>query len=191
MKKKLTNILVELFEGIRMYRSQINDLHKDSLDMNGQINRLNKLVPEQKDLDFYLISGNHLVKHKNYKDPVEIVSKSRKDFTHLGVHQGKVKLEDGVELELIHPSQSSKYPDLRYMSNYPEYMDMPDILGIGHIHKSGYETHRNTPVFYLGTFMDEPITKKHKFKPDIGAWIVELEIDEGKIKGGNSEWIKY
>jgi len=181
----------DLFEGIRIYRSQIDNLHKDSLDMNGQIDRLNKLIPEQKDLNFYLISGNHLVKHRNRRDPVKTISKSRKDFTHLGVYQGKVKLEDNVELELIHPSRNSKYPDLSYMSNYPEYMDLPDILGIGHLHKSGYEIYKGIPVFYLGTFLEETQSRKNKFKPDIGAWIVELEIDGGKIEGGNLEWIEY
>ncbi|MCK4730295.1 MAG: hypothetical protein KAT28_03165 [Candidatus Aenigmarchaeota archaeon] len=182
----------DLFEGYRIYRSQLNDLLPDCFGIKEQIKYFNKLIPGQKDLNMKLISGNHLIKNHKGKNVVEELCYKRKDIDYLGKYDGLVELKDGVTMEIIHPSRGSPY---RGLFEFGEYLNLfstnPDILGVGHKHISNCHLYNDIACYHLGTFLNEPNRKNNKVSPDIGAWIVELDIDNGEILSNKSDWISY
>ena len=182
----------DLFEGYRIYKSQINELLPDCFGMKEQIKHFNKLIPKQKDLNIKLISGNHLVKNHKGKNVVEELCYIRKDIDYLGKYECLVGLKDGVTMEIIHPSRKSRYGRLSEVNNYLNLLpEKPNILGIGHKHISNCHLYNDVVCYHLGTFLSEPNKKNNKFSPDIGAWIVELDIDGGEIISNKSDWISY
>ncbi|RLJ00973.1 MAG: hypothetical protein DRP06_00655 [Candidatus Aenigmatarchaeota archaeon] len=181
----------DLFEGYRIYPAQLNELHPDCYGIKEQINYFNELIPEQRDLNMKLISGNHLIKNNKGKNVVQELCDQRVDIDYLGKYTGYVGLKDGLTMNLIHPSRKSLYGKLYKTNKYLNtFQNKPDIFGIGHKHKSDCKLYGSTQVYHLGTFLDKK-PNANQYPPDIGAWIIELDIDNGEIISNNSEWIGY
>ncbi len=181
----------DLFEGYRIYPEQLDKLHPDCYGIKEQIKYFNKLIPEQGNLNMKIISGNHLIKNHKGKNVVQEICDQRTDIDYLGKYLGVIGLKDGLTMNLIHPSRKSPYGKMYETNKYLNiFQDKPDIFGIGHKHKADCNLHGDTMVYHLGTFLDNK-PKAHQHPPDLGAWIVELDIDNGEIISNNSEWIGY
>ena len=138
-----------------------------------------------------VISGNHLIKNRKSNNVVQELCEQRTDLDYLGKYLGYIGLKDGLTMNIIHPSRKSPYGKIKRTFKYLDaFQTKPDILCIGHKHKSDCRLYGNTLVYYLGTFLDKK-PKSNQYPPDIGAWIVELDIDNGEIISNNSEWIGF
>ena len=177
----------DFFDGTNIYRGQYRDLKPFCDSLKGQIEYFNEIIPEQ-DMHFYSIAGNHDKKGKQLNQ-VKYLSARRGDIDYLGRFSAEVELSDGLILSLIHPSRNSGYPNMNKPHKYiKELENPPNVLGVGHIHKSDKKIIDGTRVYNLGTFKDQSTKNREN---NIGGWIVELEGVEGKLIKNSSEWIFY
>ena len=187
----------DILDGVNVYQGQVNDLLPDCVNLQGQIERADKLIKKDNNLKKVLISGNHDL--RNYQkqgiDPVKLLTDSRKDMEYLGQYYGRAKLKDDLVLELVHPSGSAPYSkDYRIMTYLRERPidTYPDILGVGHLHTALYRDYQGTNSYLLGSFMgDTDFTRRKGLSGTVGGWVVELDVEDGQIKKIKNELVKY
>ena len=178
----------DVFDGANIYRGQQKSLKPYCDSLKGQIKYFNEIFPEQKNFEINTIAGNHDKKGKQLNQ-VKRLSSERKDINYLGRFFANVELADELKLSLIHPSRNSGYPSFYKPKNYlKELINPPNVLGIGHVHKSSKQKIGDIRVYNLGCFKDIP--SKNRIN-NIGGWIVELDGEKGKLKSNSSEWIYY
>ena len=143
----------------------------------------------------YAITGNH--EHNTfYKfagfDVGKQLATRLKNFHYLGNMRGIIKLDYGKKIEILHPGGGSSYALSYKPQKIVESLEggsKPDILLIGHFHKSLYMYYRNVHTLMTGTlqsqtsFMRENGLAAHK-----GFYIIDLEIGKNGIKSINPEY---
>ena len=187
----------DLVDGIGVYLGQYNDLLPDAMNLEAQIDKAIKEYPRKKGITTEIISGNHDLRQfqRQGVDPVREVSKRRKDFKFLGQNYGRMRLEDDILLEIVHPSGGAPYSkDYRirtYLRERP-ISTYPQILAMGHLHCSMFEDVQGTLSYLVGAFMgDTDYTRRKGLVTTVGGWNVDLDIDDGNIKKVRNEFIKY
>jgi hypothetical protein len=107
-----------------------------------------------------------------------------------------VYLTPKCTMELRHPWDGGSYA----ISYKPQKMiesisggDKPNIIGVGHYHKSLYMEYRNVHAFLTGTFQAQtPFMKGKGLAAHMGGWIVEIQVDDkGTISRIKPEFIPY
>lgn len=187
----------DIGDGVDVYKGQINDLLPDCITIQGQIDYIVKNYPRKKNIKTVLISGNHDTRQYERQgvDIAKSVADRRRDINYIGQSYGRVKLKDEVLLELVHPTGSSPYAkDYKFKTYLRErpINTYPDLLAMGHLHSALFEDVQGTQSYMTGCFLgDTEFTRRRGLNPAIGGWIVELNIEDGKIKKNTSSWIKY
>lgn len=184
-----------------------NDNKVDGID--NMIDYVVNKHPFRKNIMFYTISGNHdlsFLRTRGINICREIV-KYREDMVYLGHNKISVKFNN-LLLCLSHGNERYGRGEKRYQRYYKDYLtasEKPDIIALGHIHRSGYRKYNDTHILQTPALVDTP---KYLLSKGIcsqkGFWTADIstvdenviispklyEIDDGlgisrvKIKGG-------
>lgn len=120
----------------------------------------------------------------------------RNDLRYLGYVEHDIVLPgDGTHfLRVMHPgggsAQALSHTAQRIVESFA-VTDVPDVLLIGHYHKSHFTpSYRGCHILQTGCMQDQsPFVRKNKIIPHIGFWTVELELtDEGAVRSILPRW---
>lgn len=124
----------------------------------------------------------------------------RTDLKYLGYMEHDVSFvtpEGGETIVRVqHPGGGSAYA----LSYTPQKIveslsggDKPNILILGHYHKSGYFFPRNVHAVLAGCFMDQsPFMRKKRLAAHVGGWIIEVtQAPDGSVLRFNSTFIPF
>lgn len=123
----------------------------------------------------------------------------RDDIEYLGYLEADVLFgADNVftKVRLMHPGGGSSYAVSYKPQKIVESIsihDKPDILIIGHYHKSMYMQHQGVHVIQAGTTKDQDLfMRKHQLAAHIGGWIVEFtQLPDGSVGSITTTWIPF
>lgn len=187
----------DISDGYEVYRHHVNELKSDAIGWS----RLKQYVidnyPARDGITTHFITGNH--DYKFYKSTGlyfgNEIAQRRDDLNWLGEMNARVIFEDGIDIELIHPSGGSPYTlGYRAQTLYRERPldERPTFGAIGHIHGKLHGHAEGVEVFYPGCWQGTTTYIKRKgLSSKIGGWIVELEIANGEVRRISPEWIGY
>lgn len=187
----------DISDGYEVYRHHVNELKSNAIGWSRLKNYVVDNYPQRDGVTTHFITGNH--DYKFYKATglyfgAEIDS-MRDDLNWLGEMNARVVFEDGVDLELIHPSGGSPYTlGYRAQTLYRERPldERPTFGVVGHIHGKLHGHAEGVEVFYPGCWQGTTTYIKRKgLSSTIGGWIVELEIEDGDVRRIKPEWIGY
>lgn len=147
------------------------------------VDEICRVYPKIDGITTHFITGNHdssIAKRCGYNIGPAIASK-RTDMQYLGQDCAIVRLTPNCTLELRHPWDGTAYS----LSYKPQKMiealaggEKPNILAIGHYHKSEYLFYRNVHSFQVGTFCAQtPFMRGKGISAHMGGWIVEINVD--------------
>jgi predicted phosphodiesterase len=133
--------------------------------------------------------GNHdasFIKHVGL-DIGKPIAQLRPDLKYLGQGQAYVKLTPNCVLELRHPGGGSAYALSYKPQKIIESMfggTKPNILALGHFHKSEYMFYRNVHMFQTGTLQAQSgFMRDHGLVACVGFWIVTVHVgDDGEVR---------
>lgn len=177
----------DMTEGLKMRKGHEYEVYTVSAD-----ELLDDVVinyPYREGITTHFISGNHdasIYRHVGY-DICEAIARNRPDMHYLGRDCAVVNLTPNCTLELRHPWDGTTYATSYKIQKMVEAMESdskPNILAVGHYHKTEYLFHRNVHVFQSGCFQGQtPFTRGKGISISMGGWIIEAEVDEdGTIK---------
>lgn len=174
-----------------------NDVLANTLD--GQIKILAEQYPSYPGITTYFVTGDDhegwfqkdLGLDVGYYIERRLRDKyGRKDLVFLGFMEADINIareEDNLKLRVQHPGGGSAYalsyaPQKLIESLMPE--EKPDILLLGHYHKSEYlPAYNGVHVIQTGTTMDQtPFMRKKKIKSMLGAWRVTVNLQAKTTK---------
>lgn len=165
---------------------QMRPGHQYECYMQGADEHVNEIcrVYPNNGIKTHFITGNHdssTMKRCGYNIGTTIAQK-RPDMEYLGQDCAIVYLTPNCSMELRHPWDGSSYA-ISYKSQ--KMMDAlsggekPNILAIGHYHKSEYLFYRNIHCFQTGTFCGQtPFMKGKGLAAHMGGWIIDIDVDE-------------
>ncbi|MFA7109470.1 MAG: hypothetical protein WC162_10050 [Sphaerochaetaceae bacterium] len=127
-----------------------------------QVEEITEVYPRRNGTVTEFITGNHDA--SVYKisgcDVGKLIARQREDMLYLGRDCVVVNLTPNCTLELRHPWDGTAYA-LSYkpqkMIEAMEADSKPNILGIGHYHKSEYLFYRNIHCFQVGCFLPQAV----------------------------------
>jgi UDP-2,3-diacylglucosamine pyrophosphatase LpxH len=157
-----------------------------------------KNYPCREGITTYFITGNHdasIYKQVGY-DIGAAIAASRPDMKYLGRDCALVHLTPNCTLELRHPWDGSAYALSYKMQKMIEAMESdskPNILAVGHYHKTEYIFYRNVHALQTGCFQGQtPFTRGKGISVHLGGWIVTVRVlEDGTIAGFQPEFIPY
>jgi len=165
------------------------DAHTDEVIRN---------YPKVDGITTHCILGNHdasFVKHVGL-DISRTIAKERPDMRFLGMDQAYIHLTPNCMLELRHPGGGSAYAISYKPQKIIEAMsggEKPNIIGIGHYHKSEYLFYRNVHAFQTGCMQAQtPWMRSKGISAALGGWIVEVKLNvDGGIERLQSAFIPF
>ena len=154
--------------------------------------------PHKRDAKTYYILGNHdLWFKKNAGAKLdEVVDSQRPDMKCLGEEEADIVFGGGSKLRLMHPGGGCSYA----LSYKPQKLveaiqggDKPNILAIGHYHKSAQFFYRNVFTLLSGTFEQQtPFMRSKSLAAHVGGWIIEGKSGkEGGIKYITATYVPF
>ena len=185
-------IIVHNCDGTDIYRSQQTDLTIHT--KMEQAEYVRDVLPSLTSGETLFVCGNHDLKNLvNSFDPGVIIN-AKPHYTYLGQIARDVEIA-GLDFRLIHlkgNAYSRGYNLQKYLRNLSP-LEMPDLLLRGHNHQSLYMITQGVQCFETGTFQ-KPISnfvKEHGMAGQVAAWIVEVDIDNGKLARIKPELMIY
>jgi len=156
-------------------------LHAISFDE--QLEHIVKHYPKRDGITTYFITGNH--DHFHIQNGGANIGKGieaqRSDMKYLGINTAVVKLGEHAKMELFHPQDGSSYALSYGGQKYLDSLnggDKPNILFVGHHHKSLYFLYRNVHYFEVpSTHSQSDWEKGKRIQNTSGAWIITVEVD--------------
>lgn len=153
-----------------------------------QRNEIVKVYPKINGITTEFITGNHdhsFIKRQGY-DIGKAISIDRPDMIYLGQAQAFVNLTPNCKLELRHPEDGTAYAISYKLQKMVEAMsggEKPNILAVGHYHKSEYLCYRNVQCVQAGTLQSQTPWERGKgISVAVGYWIIEIHVnDDGQI----------
>jgi len=173
--------------------------HKYECYVQGADDHVEEVVknyPERLGVKTEFITGNHdhsLIIRAGL-DIGKMVAARRDDMIYLGKSQARIKLTPKCVLELRHPVDGTAY-SLSYkpqkIVNAMSGGDKPNILAIGHYHKTEYLFYRNIHVLQTGCFQAQSDWMRNKgIDAHLGGWLVEVHVnDEGEVTRIKTEFL--
>jgi predicted phosphodiesterase len=136
----------------------------------------------------YFITGNHEYNSYMRGAGVEFGSvleeKLGKDAHFLGNAEGDLILKNGCKIKLLHPDGGSSYAISYKSQKIIESLEggkKPNVLLIGHFHKSEYIFYRNIHCIQAGTLEGQTkFMKGNSLSAHKGFWLLDIE---GNTKG--------
>jgi len=173
----------DISEGFKRSRpAHIFSLHAISFDE--QLEHIVKVYPKRQGITTYFITGNH--DHFHIENGGANIGKGisalRPDMIYLGINTAVIKLSEQCKMELFHPQDGSSYATSYAGQKYLDSLsggDKPNILFVGHHHKSIYFQYRNVHYFEVpATHSHSDWEKGKRIQNTSGAWIVTVDFDE-------------
>lgn len=124
------------------------------------------------------------------------IEKLRPDIKYAGYQFADFILGNGAKLRLEHAGGGSSYAvsytSQKMIEAYSE-ADRPDILLIGHFHKSEYVEWLGTHAFQLASTKEQDhFMHKKRLKSVLGGWIIEVLLDDdGKVRRVRQEFFPF
>lgn len=155
--------------------------------------------PERDGVVTAFIEGNH--DRKLYKDTGvrfgEQIAERREDLELIGDCFADVTLDEehDVNMQLVHPSGGVPYtPGYRAMTwlRDRDDEDKADITVFGHLHKFINAHVEGSEALYGGAWQGEtPYLQRKGIKPEVGGWIIEMELEDGDIRSWQTDRVQY
>lgn len=171
--------------------------HLNEIKVYGFENLLEYVVnnyPKREGIKTVVISGNHDLSFwkQNGVDLVKAVSRERDDILYAGQLYATIEV-NGVKIYVVHPDGGICYSRSYRLQKMIEQMEQrPDIVVRGHLHISMYLPYLGVHGFEAGCFQRQtPYLARKGLRPEIGGWIIELKVEDGKIKEIKPRWISY
>lgn len=186
----------DISDGIKMRPGHEYELYKISADeMKDDIV---KNYPRREGITTRFITGNHdasIYKHVGY-DIGKAIALERDDMEYLGRDCAIVKLTPNCTMELRHPWDGTAYAQSYKIQKMIEAMESdskPNILAVGHYHKTEYLFYRNIHAFQTGCFQSQtPFTRGKGISVALGGWIVGIEVNkEGTILSLTQKFVPF
>ena len=157
-----------------------------------------RVYPKRKGIITKFITGNHdhsLFKRAGF-DIGKVIAAERSDMEYLGMSNAIIFLTPNCTLELRHPIDGTAYALSYKIQKMVEAMsggEKPNILAVGHYHKTSYDFYRNVHAVQTGCFQGQtPFTRGKGISVSVGGWIIEIHVDEeGTINRFKQEYIPY
>jgi len=186
----------DIVDGLHVHRGQEYELY--ALGLFQQTKDVIENYPDIKGITTYYIKGNHDQWYEknagaNIDDKID---SCRDDMVCLGADEADILVGKKTILRLMHPGGGSSYA----LSYKPQKIiesieggNKPNILGIGHYHKSLQMFYRNVFCFLTGTFEHQtPFMRSKNLAAALGGWIIEGKAGKkGGIKELNAKFIPY
>ena len=173
----------DVVSGSNVYRGQENEIH--TFGFKRQADYAIKNYPLVKGIETFFICGNHDLDYwkRAGVDIGEIITAKRPDMVYLGQDQADVVLGN-VRIRLFHPGGGTAYADSYHLQRTIAALEAgtkPQILIMGHYHRTLYLFDRNVHGFLGGTFEGQTTFQLRKrINPMIGGWTVKCHIAKDK-----------
>lgn len=162
------------------------------------VSEIIRVYPGKKGITTHFITGNHdasIIKRCGYDIGYAIQAK-RQDMHYLGNSEAIVQLTPNCTMQLSHPLDGTAYAISYKTQKMIDAMsggEKPNILAIGHYHKSEYIFYRNVHAFQTGCFQAQtPFMKGKGLAAMMGGYIVEIHVTEdGTISRIKSEFVPF
>ena len=175
--------------------------HKYECYTQGADDHVSEIVnvyPKRDGITTHFITGNHdhsLIKRAGL-DIGRPIAEKRADLKYLGQSSAVIYLTDNCTLELRHPIDGTAYAISYKTQKMIEAMsggEKPNILGIGHYHKSEYIFYRNVHALQTGCLQAQtPWMRGKQIAAAMGGWILEVHVnDDGTIERIKQEFIPF
>lgn len=145
-----------------------------------------RVIGGSHDYSFFKSSGSDIIKR---------LAKERDDIEYLGYAGAYIDLTPNVDIYLCHPDGGTAYavsyqPQKKIENFTPE--NKPNIVFFGHYHRALYMEHRNVATLLTACFQAQtPFLKAKAIFPVIGAWIVDVTVNEDGVQRFRSELFRY
>lgn len=155
------------------------DLHGADEQVRGVVERYPKIG-----VTTHFITGDHDSWHMDNGgvDVGKAIRLQRPDMDYLGAMSATVKLGKNTTLMLMHPASGTAYAISYKPQKIVEALsggEKPNILAIGHYHKSEYLFYRNVHVFQSGCIQRQTsFMKRMNLSAHVSAWILDISIDK-------------
>lgn len=186
----------DIDEGEQMRPGHQYECYEQGAD--DHVKEIVRVYPKREGIKTSFITGNHdasIIKRCGYDIGVPIAS-HRSDMEYLGQSSAVIELTPNCTIELRHPIDGTAYAMSYKIQKLIEAMsggEKPNIIAVGHYHKTEYLFYRNVHAFQTGTFQAQtPWMKGKQISAHLGGWIVELHVDEaGTITRLKQEYIPF
>lgn len=186
----------DIDEGEQMRIGHCYECYNQGAD--DHVKEIVRVYPKIDGIKTYFITGNHdasIIKRCGY-DIGYPIANQREDMIYLGQSSAVINLTPNCTLELRHPIDGTAYALSYKLQKMVEAMsggEKPNILAVGHYHKSEYMMYRNVHCFQTGSFQAQtPFMKGKGISAFVGGWIVEAHVDKsGTITRLKQEYIPF
>lgn len=186
----------DIDEGDQMRMGHQYDCYNQGAD--DHVNEILRVYPYRRGMRTYFITGNHdaSITKRSGHDIGKAIADKRNDLECLGPDCAVIYLTPNCTLELRHPWDGTAYAVSYKIQKMIEAMsggEKPNILGVGHYHKSEKLTYRNVHCFQTGTFCAQtPFMRGKGISAMMGGWIIEAHVDtDGYIQRLKMEEIPF
>lgn len=186
----------DITDGLKMRVGHEYELYEVSAD--DMKNDVVKNYPKRSGITTHFITGNHdasLYKQVGF-DIGGAIARERPDMEYLGRDCAIINITPNCTLELRHPWDGTAYAlsyKIQKMIEAMESDSKPNILAVGHYHKTEYLFYRNVHALQTGCFQGQtPFTRGKGISVHLGGWIVSVRVDEkGTIQGFAPEFVPF
>lgn len=162
------------------------------------VDEIVRVYPKREGITTHFITGNHdhsLIKRAGM-DIGKPIADKRPDMKYLGQSCAIISLTDNCTMELRHPIDGTAYAISYKIQKMIEAMsggEKPNILAVGHYHKSEYMMYRNVHSVQTGCLQAQtPFMRGKSIAAMMGGWIIEIHVnDDGTIRRFKQEFIPF
>lgn len=184
--------------------------NKDDIHVHGLDNQARYFVEQYPVASFptYYISGDDHEGWYGQREGIDVGERAedlarragRNDLIYLGYMEYTFPLFDWNESELIrilHPgggsSQAVSWTSQKIASSIEDEDWKPRILLCGHYHKAEFlPSYKGMTILQTGTFQEQsPFMRKKNLRADLGAWIITVKVEDGKITRIGGDYLSY
>lgn len=175
----------DLVDGEKMYRGQEYEIIEHGADK--QIQCVVDTYPRVEGIKTYFILGNHdLSFWKTSGVNIGLrISALRDDMIYLGFTEADFTICDKIIVRLFHPGMGTAYAISYQVQKYIDSLSVghePDILLIGHLHKSEYLFYSNIHAIQVGCLQFQtPKMREMRNAAMTGFWVCEIGIDDDSV----------
>lgn len=184
--QKIFTLLIvgDILDGHGMYKGQ--EFEQEFHGVKKQINVLKERFPSTKDMNVYMITGNHDFSFdKLVGMGIGETIANEMGWTYLGQDHGDLTLFNKVhkpyKIHLMHPSGGTAYAVSYRSQKIVEQIPggkKPNMMLIGHFHKADWmPTYRNVSTFQVGAFQSQtPYMAQKPTDSHVGGFIMEVTL---------------
>ena len=157
-----------------------------AIGFDEQMDLANRVMPKKEGLKYYAISGNHdhTFDRNAYANPVKMLSRMRDDVMYMGHNFGRIKINDDVDIALVHPTDGIGQ---NYGLKLHQYIDRANadkqarIVLMGHYHKHAHIHYKGVDGFITPAFVSQSnFMKDNNLASVVGGMILHLSFNKEK-----------